>query len=158
MLAFPWKVDGHINELELNTVAVFLKRRSRARNCHKLRFMHVLDSMVTRGCLAKGSSSSKLGFTPDSYTPYCLRWGGATWHFQSSLSLDATVARGSWSCSRTARAYIDEGTAQLAHVSWTSKQRQLILKWSCHLLEMWLRQAPGEELEANIFFLAKWRG
>jgi hypothetical protein len=26
-----------------------------------------------------------LGFSADSYTPYCLRRGGATWHFQSSL-------------------------------------------------------------------------
>lgn len=58
ILAYPWKEQGHINELELNAVAVLLKRRSRARLKHGMRYFHVLDSMVTRGCLAKGRSSS----------------------------------------------------------------------------------------------------
>ena len=59
ILAFPWKEDGHINELELNAVAVYLKRRSRSQSRHGKRYFHVLDSMVTRGCLAKGRSSSR---------------------------------------------------------------------------------------------------
>ena len=59
VLAFPWQQDGHINELELNTFAVFLKRRSRSRNKQHTKFFHVLDSMVCRGALAKGRSSSK---------------------------------------------------------------------------------------------------
>ena len=58
ILAYPWKEEGHINELELNAVAVFLKRRTRSRLKHGLRYFHVLDSMVSRGCLAKGRSSS----------------------------------------------------------------------------------------------------
>ena len=59
ILAFPWKEDGHINELELNAVAVYLKRRSRSQLRHGKRYFHVLDSMVTRGYLAKGRSSSR---------------------------------------------------------------------------------------------------
>eukprot|EP00435_Cladocopium_sp_Y103_P049951 s206_g15.t1 len=43
---------------------------------------------------AFGSFLLQLGFTASSYTPYCLRRGGATWHFQASLSLDSTVTRG----------------------------------------------------------------
>ena len=84
-----------------------------------------------------------LGFKADSYTPYCLRRGGATWHFQSSLSLDATVTRGRWSCTRTARAYIDEGTAQLAHVSWSHQQRTLVNRWARSLLKIRLRQGAN---------------
>ena len=59
ILAFPWREEGHINELELNAVAVFLRRRARFKNNHSTRFLHVLDSMVSRGCLAKGRSSQK---------------------------------------------------------------------------------------------------
>lgn len=47
VLAFPWKQPGHINELELNKVAVFLKRRSRSSGKLHTRFFLVLDSMVT---------------------------------------------------------------------------------------------------------------
>jgi hypothetical protein len=57
--AFPWRQDGHIKELELNAFAVFLKRRSRSRGKQHTKFFHVLDSMVCRGALAKGRSSSK---------------------------------------------------------------------------------------------------
>ena len=45
--------------MKLHAVAVYLKRRSRTANKHHLRFMHVVGSMVSRGCLAKGRSSSK---------------------------------------------------------------------------------------------------
>eukprot|EP00435_Cladocopium_sp_Y103_P072729 s88_g41.t1 len=68
----------------------------------------------------------ELGFSPDDYTPYCLRRGGATWFFQTSLSMDAVVARGRWACNKTAKQYVDEGTMQLAHVSWSSRQRQAV--------------------------------
>ena len=82
----------------------------------------------------------QLHFRSGTYTPYCLRRGGATWYFQSSLSLDATVTRGRWSCSKTARQYIDEGTAQLAHASWSPSQRRTVTKWSRYLLKVRLRQ------------------
>jgi len=81
-----------------------------------------------------------LRFDESSYTPYCLRRGGATWYFQTTLSLDATVTRGRWSCTRTARQYIDEGTAQLAQVSWSHQQKRSLRQWSRFLLKVRLRQ------------------
>ena len=62
------------------------------------------------------------GFGPSDYTPYALRRGGATWWFQHTLSIDAVVARGRWACPRTAKSYVDEGTMQLANVTWTKVQ------------------------------------
>ena len=59
VLAYPWKAEGHINELELLAVAVFLKRRGRNVDSWHRRFFHILDSMVSRGVLAKGRSSSR---------------------------------------------------------------------------------------------------
>ena len=59
IMAYPWRQEGHINELEILAVAVFLKRRGRTKGKMHSRFFHVLDSMVTRGCLAKGRSSSR---------------------------------------------------------------------------------------------------
>ena len=58
-MAYPWRQEGHINELEMNAVGVFLKRRGRTQGKMHTRFFHVLDSMVSRGCLAKGRSSSR---------------------------------------------------------------------------------------------------
>ena len=78
----------------------------------------------------------RLGFAEDDYTPYSLRRGGATWFFQSSLSLDATVARGRGSCSKTAKQYIDEGTFQLAQVSFTPVQRSRIRTWRLNFLRL----------------------
>ena len=83
---------------------------------------------------------NKLRFGTGSYTPCCLRRGGATWYFQSTLSLDATVSRGRWSCSKTARQYIDEGTSQLAQVAWTKPHQAAVRRWSRYLLKQRLRQ------------------
>ena len=70
-----------------------------------------------------------LGFPADSYLPYSLRRGGATFHYQATLSLDSTVTRGRWSCIKTARLYVNEGTAQLASLSWTSQQVRRVRQW-----------------------------
>ena len=56
--SYPWKIPGHINELELNAFVVMSKHRGRSTEKFHTRWMHVLDSMVTRGALAKGRSSS----------------------------------------------------------------------------------------------------
>ena len=58
-MSYAWRQEAHFNELELLAVAVFLKRRARTRSKQHLRFFHVLDSMVSRGVLAKGRSSSR---------------------------------------------------------------------------------------------------
>ena len=47
VLAFPWKQEARINELELLAVAVFLKRRGRSVDSWRKRFFHILDSMVS---------------------------------------------------------------------------------------------------------------
>ena len=59
IMAFPWKGQSHINELEVGAVNVAIKHRGRSiKNFHK-RWFHIVDSMVTRGALAKGRSPSK---------------------------------------------------------------------------------------------------
>ena len=79
------------------------------------------------------------GFGPN-YTPYALRRGGATWWFQHTLSIDAVVARGRWACPRTAKSYVDEGTMQLANVSWSKQQRRLVLQGRQLCSQVRLRQ------------------
>lgn len=59
IMAYPWKQEAHINELEINALAVYLKTRTRSDRGNPKKFFHVLDSMVSRGALAKGRSSSK---------------------------------------------------------------------------------------------------
>ena len=81
-----------------------------------------------------------LGFQPGSYLPYSLRRGGATWFYQTTLSLEATVVRGRWSCAKIARGYIDSGTLQLARLIWTAKQAKLVQKWRIKGARLRLRQ------------------
>jgi hypothetical protein len=47
-------------------------------------------------------------------TPYCLRRGGATWHFATFTNLDATQHLGRWMQKRTAKQYIDEAMVAYA--------------------------------------------
>ena len=70
-----------------------------------------------------------LDFRPDDYTPYGIRRGGATWFFLETASLDATLARGRWATTKTARAYIDDGTLTLAQQQWSVEQRRNIKLW-----------------------------
>ena len=84
----------------------------------------------------------QLQFSSGSYHPYSLRRGGATWFFQTSLSIDATVARGRWSAAATAKQYIDEGTAQLASLTWTKAQSARVRKWCQKCRKLRLRQKP----------------
>eukprot|EP00438_Fugacium_kawagutii_P034925 Skav206386 [mRNA] locus=scaffold834:537491:538219:- [translate_table: standard] len=85
----------------------------------------------------------KLGFPCGSYYPYSLRRGGATFHFQTFSNLDLTVQRGRWACARTARVYIDSGTAQLAHSQWTRSQVDLIKLYRQRGRDVRLRQKMG---------------
>jgi integrase len=52
------------------------------------------------------------GMTSSRFTPYCLRRGGATWHFTKYASYDATQHLGRWAQSKTAKQYIDQATAE----------------------------------------------
>jgi hypothetical protein len=49
----------HINELEMNALVVMSKHRGRSTSKFHTRWLHVLDSMVCRGAIAKGRSSSR---------------------------------------------------------------------------------------------------
>ena len=82
----------------------------------------------------------KLGFQPHSYYPYSLRRGGATWWYNTTLSLDSTVMRGRWANQKTCRIYVDTGTMQLAHLNWTRKQVRLIRRWRQKGAKLRLRQ------------------
>ena len=70
-----------------------------------------------------------LDFQGDDYTPYGIRRGGATWYFLETASLDATLSRGRWATSKTARSYIDDGTLTLAQQQWSVAQRRNVKFW-----------------------------
>ena len=59
IMSFPREHEGHINELEMATVIALLKHRARSANLHHCRWFLVVDSMVTRGALAKGRSPAR---------------------------------------------------------------------------------------------------
>lgn len=59
IMSFPWDREGHINELEMASVVALLKHRARSVTLHHCRWFLVVDSMVTRGALAKGRSPAR---------------------------------------------------------------------------------------------------
>ena len=68
------------------------------------------------------------GVCDDRFTPYCLRRGGATWHFTKYASYDATQHLGRWEHARTARLYIDQATAEVHELSlpeWGLRRMQM---------------------------------
>ena len=58
-MAFGWDREAHINELELATVVALIKHRGRSSSNSHRRWLLIVDSMVTRGALAKGRSPSR---------------------------------------------------------------------------------------------------
>ena len=59
VLAYAWKEERNINEGEVAAFNVMLKRRSKDPAKHELRYMAVVDSLVTRGAVSKGRSPSQ---------------------------------------------------------------------------------------------------
>eukprot|EP00438_Fugacium_kawagutii_P034926 Skav206387 [mRNA] locus=scaffold834:538407:547754:- [translate_table: standard] len=59
ILSFPWDRESHINELELCAVIAAAKNRCRTAKKFHQRWFLIVDSMVTRGALAKGRSPSR---------------------------------------------------------------------------------------------------
>ena len=59
--------------------------------------------------------ASKFGVRDPRLTPYCLRRGGATWHFTTFCSYDQTQSLGRWNQAKTARIYIDQATAEISN-------------------------------------------
>ena len=59
VLSYAWKEERNINEGEVAAFNVMLKRRSKDPAKHELRYLAVVDSLVTRGAVSKGRSPSK---------------------------------------------------------------------------------------------------
>lgn len=57
------------------------------------------------------------GFHDQSLTPYCVRRGGATWHFTTYQCYDSTQALGRWANAKTARLYINQATSEVGLLS-----------------------------------------
>lgn len=58
-MAFKWKQEGHINELETQALAAHIRRILREDGMQQVRVMVVLDSQVLYFALGKGRSPSK---------------------------------------------------------------------------------------------------
>ena len=57
------------------------------------------------------------GCSDRSLTPYCIRRGGATWHFTTYQNYDSTQALGRWSSAKTARLYINQATSEIGFLN-----------------------------------------
>ena len=57
------------------------------------------------------------------FSMYSFRRGGATWHFLSGGSMEATLLRGRWQSSSTARIYLQDAAATLTHLQISPMQR-----------------------------------
>ena len=92
--------------------------------------------------LARGiqSCAGAFGMATGSLTPYCLRRGGATWHFERFGSYDATTELGRWQDRRTARVYINQAMADVAALS-LPRWGQSRLERAAHALPALLREA-----------------
>lgn len=59
VLSYKWREERRINEGELAAFNVMLRRRTRNPKKHEMRYLAILDSLVTRGAVSKGRSPSK---------------------------------------------------------------------------------------------------
>lgn len=59
VLSYPWSSEQHINLLEVTAVLTEFRRRLRDPTNIKLRFMNIVDSLVTYYAITKGRSGSK---------------------------------------------------------------------------------------------------
>jgi integrase len=69
--------------------------------------------------------AGRFGLGGTHLTPYCLRRGGATWHFTKYTSMDATQALGRWEQAKTAKIYINQSMSDMAAMELTAQQ----LRW-----------------------------
>ncbi|CAK0904396.1 unnamed protein product [Prorocentrum cordatum] len=59
VMSYRWKAKQHINVLELIAYLNYVRKKSRSRCYHSLRFINVFDSQVAAAVVAKGRSSSR---------------------------------------------------------------------------------------------------
>ena len=65
---------------------------------------------------------------PGHFSLYSFRRGGATWHFLSEQSMEATLLRGRWVSTTTARIYLQDAAATLSHLRITDEQKDYMKK------------------------------
>ena len=70
---------------------------------------------------------------PGHVTLYSLRRGGATWHFVTHRALEVTLLRGRWQSTSTARIYLQDSAAALAHFQLSPGHRRRLKQW-CNCL------------------------
>lgn len=71
------------------------------------------------------SYAADFGVRGDLITPYCLRRGGATWHFTTYASMDATQAFGRWEHAATAKQYVNQAVADSVALRLDDRARAL---------------------------------
>ena len=59
ILSYAWRFERHINEGEVAAFNVMLKRRAKTPTKHSMRYLAIVDSMVSQGAISKGRSPSK---------------------------------------------------------------------------------------------------
>ena len=95
VMSYAWKRPDHINVLEVNAFVTMQRRRSRDPAKHGTRYLSIVDSMVTRGAVAKGRSPSRainhllrksaaLNMAADTY-PVAV-WTISDWNFSDAAS------------------------------------------------------------------------
>lgn len=78
------------------------------------------------------------GCTDPTLTPYCLRRGGATWHFTKYQSYDLTQELGRWTHAKTAKQYINQAVSEVAGVKLPTWGKNRISR-CCNQLERMIR-------------------
>eukprot|EP00435_Cladocopium_sp_Y103_P066496 s82_g28.t1 len=95
VLSYAWREERHINQGEISAFNIMLKRRTKDPRKHEMRYLAVLDSMVTRGAVSKGRSPSKpvnrllrqtaaLSLSSDQYP--LTAWTISKWNFADGAS------------------------------------------------------------------------
>ena len=59
VLSYAWNSERHINEGEVSAFNIMLRRRAKESKNHEMRYLAIVDSMVSRGAIGKGRSPSK---------------------------------------------------------------------------------------------------
>ena len=72
----------------------------------------------------------EFGLLDFNYRFYSFRRGGATHFFRRSGSMEATLIKGRWESSRTARIYLAEGALALAQASFSREQKSQLLAFA----------------------------
>ena len=68
---------------------------------------------------------SAFSLESDRLNVYSLRRGGATWDFLSHQSMERTLLRGRWTSTSSARVYLQDAVAMVAHLKLSAQQTLL---------------------------------